>query len=68
MMFAGSVCESVAKWVCSWGLKPEWLFVPASMGSPDDRTETGNVVSGVALSQDTSAEARETVPSQVKLE
>lgn len=60
----GSVCESVAKWVCSWGLKPEWLFVPTGPSSPVQGSETGTVVSGITPGHESSLEARETIPSQ----
>ncbi|XP_014277856.1 rab3 GTPase-activating protein non-catalytic subunit [Halyomorpha halys] len=61
----GSVCESVAKWVSSWGLKPEWLSTPSdSSDAQNEETKIGSVITGFSPGRDPSVEARETVPEQ----
>ncbi|CAH1407132.1 unnamed protein product [Nezara viridula] len=62
----GSVCESVAKWVSSWGLRPEWLSTPsdASEVIEEDDLPIGAVITGFDPGSDPTVEARETVPEQ----
>lgn len=61
----GSVCESVAKWISSWGLRPEWLSTPSDTSDAlKEDGQVGSVITGLNPGSDPTVEARETVPEQ----
>lgn len=57
----------MAKWISSWGLRPEWLTIPSDTSDTlKDDAQIGSVITGLNPGSDPTIEARETVPEQVK--